>query len=1329
LLDQAQRVLQWCPRCETALAEAEIEYFDETDPSIYVMFPLVDREDEYLLVWTTTPWTLPANLAAAVHPALNYSKVLVTTEDTRRYVWLYEENVDQVMDTPGVLNHEVKETVSGKELAGLQYKHPLSSHVPFLDGVRGNWVHKVLAADIVTEEFTGIVHMAPGHGPEDFDVGVQHDLPAFCPVDERGYFTTEAGDYRTMHVREANRKIIDDLKATGALFNEENITHRYGHCWRCQTPIIYRVTEQWFLKVTKLRDKMLKEVDKIEWTPEWAGASRQYDWVQNARDWCISRQRYWGIPLPIWRCDCGEMTVAGSSSDLEGGENYVEGMDLHRPFIDAVLLTCPLCKKKMQRVTDILDVWFDSGVCSWAQLGYPSDRDGFKRWWPAKWITEAPDQTRGWFYSQLGAGVIAFDRAPYESVLVHGWLNDSEGLPMSKSRGNVLAPAGVIDEFGADSLRFYLLRTSAPWEDVCFQNEEVKNAKRTLNILWNVQRFASTYMAIDNFNPKEWSLDKLSDHLKPEDRWILSKLEKVKILAKEELEVYNIHKACREVEDFILNNLSRWYVRLIRSRTWLEEEDRSKLSAYKVLHECLLTITKIMAPMTPHISEAVYQNLDGERLSVHMSDWPAVDESRIDSELEEQMESIQEAVEIILKVRQKQGLKLRWPVKKITVKPSDASAHRAFTILRDVFINQTNCKEFDILQPGQDFDNFVLQVKPKEEAIGKAYKQWSSKIATLLESRPADVVAKEIKKGQYVLGIEGHVIRIDPEMVEIGMKLPKDVISVTHDSGEIFIDLEITPEIRGEGFAREIIRRIQEMRKEIDLDVEDFVSTKVKGREELLRLVARWKEYISTETRSRDMHLSKVDVDEEYVVDWNIEGEVVTIGLTPLYMKEAIGAFSQIAGISEKKAILIYDAGYNSLASLEQASSGELEEIEGVDELDVRRIESFLALPPEERVLKAHTCPFCDIELATAVSICPRCGEAIVEERHICPECKNDVPAEALICEHCGAQLMEAGEATRVKEKIDALTQIEGVTAENAELLLTKGYEYDTLAGADLEEIRQVDGIPETLAFHLADHFGKVEHVCPLCGTKVEADAAACRRCGTSLVPADEEAKEARPVEPEVAEEVAPGEAVSEEPLLEAVPEAQEEVAVVESEKEPEPEPEEPEIEIVEPEPDDVSEDEVPDLDEAFTYLVKEERSVHTFKMLMKSVKSGKPGYCVTRLYPDKVREIYGLEDVPILWLSNVGKEDSVRPKDLEKLSLSLEQFITKKSGVVLLDGIEYLITNNNFITVLRLIQSLRDQIAMNRSILLISVNPSTLDEHQLNLLEREVDSVLGPFS
>jgi isoleucyl-tRNA synthetase len=1317
LLDRAQRVLQWCPRCETALAEAEIEYFDETDPSLYVMFPLLDRENEYLLVWTTTPWTLPANLAAAVHPDLKYAKVRVNREGRRDYVWIYKENVEQVMSIPEVLNFEIVEHVLGRELVGLKYSHPLSEKVPYLGEIRGNWVHTVLSSDIVTEEFTGLVHIAPGHGPEDFDIGVQHDIPAFCPVDERGYFTTDAGEYRGMHVREANRKIVEDLRYSGALFNEEGITHRYGHCWRCQTPIIYRVTEQWFLGVTRLKEKMLQEVDRIDWTPEWAGASRQYDWVQNARDWCISRQRYWGIPLPIWECECGEITVVGSEKELREGKNYVEGMDLHRPSIDAIVLTCPKCQKEMRRIPDIFDVWFDSGVCSWAQLGYPREREEFKRWWPAKWITEAPDQTRGWFYSQLGAGVIAFDRAPYESVLVHGWLNDSEGMPMSKSRGNVMEPSDVIEKYGADSLRFYLLRTTAPWEDISFQLDEVNNAKRTLNILWNVQRFASTYMAIDKFDPEEWSFEKLSGYMKPEDRWVLSRLEKIKILTREELESFNLHRACRDVEDFILNSLSRWYVRLIRSRTWLEEDDRTKASAYKVLHECLTTIAKIMAPITPHLAEVIYQNLDGSQLTVHMCDWPEPDESLIDSELEEQMEMVQEMVEVVLKVRQKQGLKLRWPVKKITVRPASETVSRAFGVLGEVFKNQTNCKDLVVLEPGQEYDNYALQVRPLEAAIGKAYKQWSSKIATLLESRPAEVVAKEIKKGQYVLGIEGHVIRIDPDMVEIGMKLPKNVVSVAHDDGELFIDLEVTPEIKGEGFARETIRRIQEMRKEIDLDVEDFISTRLKGREELLRLIARWKDFISSETRSRELSFSKIDVDEEYVVEWNIEGEVVTIGITPLYIAEAVEAFTQIDGLSEKKALLLYDAGYKSLAALEHASDNELERIEGIDELDVRRVQSYLSLSPEERAQRVFICPHCDFELEPGTIVCNRCGESLEEEEHICPECKNEIPPGAYICEHCGAQLMEVAPAARIKEKADTLIQITGVSSENAEWLLSKGYDYDRLASADLEEIRQVEGISESLAFVLADHFGRVEHVCPLCGTKVATDATVCSRCGTSLIPIEEEAKpeeapaeEAPTVEAEAAKEPPP----KEEPPVETG-EAVEEIE---------------ELEEIEEEPAPPSEEiELPDLKDAFTYLVKEERSENTYRLLLKSMEKGRPGYCVTRIYPDKVREIYGLGDVPILWLSNVGKENSVRPKDLEKLSLSLEQFITKKAGVVLLDGIEYLITNNNFITVLRLIQSLRDQIAINRSILLVSVNPSTLDEHQLTLLEREVDSVLGPFS
>lgn len=1289
LLEKSQRVLQWCPRCETALAEAEIEYYDETDPSIYVKFPLQGKENESILVWTTTPWTIPANLAVAVNPAFTYAKVLVVVPGRREFIWMMEDNVKELGEYSEVLSYEIIEKVPGEQLSGLKYRHPLISKVPYLEEIRGEWVHKVLLSDTVTEENTGCVHIAPGHGPEDFDIGLKYGLPPFCPVDERGYFTSEAGEYRGTHVRESNARIIGDLKQMGSLFRESEVVHRYGHCWRCNTPIIYRSTEQWFLKITRLRERMLDEVEKIDWTPAWAGSSRQYDWVQDARDWCISRQRYWGIPLPIWTCECGEIKVIGSREELSKGENYREDVDLHRPSIDAITFKCPSCGKEMRRVQDVLDVWFDAGVCSWAQLNYPSLRDEFKRWWPAKWITEAHDQTRGWFYSQLGLGVLAFNRSPYESVLMHGFMNDPNGQPLSKSKGNMIEPFDIVEKYGADALRLYVLKANAPWEDINFQIDEVETANRRLNILWNVHKFATTYMFIDNFDPEKYTLKALSRHLKPEDRWLLSRVEKLKIVVEDEMKKYNLHRASRELESFIVDDLSRWYVRLVRDRTWLEGEDLTKYAAYKALYEALLAATKMLAPIAPFICEAIYQNLDGRLLSIHMCDWPAPDESLIDSNLEKQMKIVQNMVEVVSKARQKQGLKLRWPVRSITIQPADKNVAKASKVFSEVFKRQTNCKDLKVLGPGEKYDGWVLVVRPKQDIIGRAYKQWSSKIATMLETRPPETVKREIEKGEYIIGIEGQVIRIEPNMIELGEKLPKHVVEVACKEGTLFIDMETTPEIRAEGFAKEIVRRIQEMRKEIDLDVEDFIKTKVKARPDLLKLLLEWKDYIAKETRSREFWFSKIDVDEEYVVEWNIEGEVLSIGVTPLFMKEATDAFTSIPGITEKKAVALFDAGYLSLSSLELASTDELEAIEGLDELDVRRIQNYLSLPEDERRAQVSKCPYCGAELSPEDTTCKRCGEALGEERFYCPECKGEIPPGAEVCYHCGAKIKEA-EPEKKKEEIEELQRIPGIGEEKAEQLLESGLNYGELSRMSIAELEKVEVISENLAILIADHFGKVQHLCPLCGAVVDAKATECPRCGTSFV-VEEAAVEKR------VEEVAETPEAQEE--LKAAAESEEKAAAVA----------------------------LPELRESFSYLVKEGRSEHAYELLIQTIRSGRPGFCVTRVYPSKIREKYDIGDLPILWLSNVGKENSVRPKDLEKLSLSLEQFITKKAGIVLLDGIEYLITNNNFITVLRLIQSLRDQIAINGSILLISVNPSTLDEHQLNLLEREVDSVISP--
>jgi len=801
LLVRDLRVVTWCPRCETALAEAEIEYRERSDPSIYVMLPVVGREDEHILIWTTTPWTLIGNLAVMVHPEFEYARV----RTSRGVLILASELLEQLKDRFG-LEYEVIERLKGRELEGLRYRNPLSDRISIQAPEQA---YQVILADFVTlEEGTGCVHCAPGHGPEDFEAASRYGIPPICPVDEQGRFTDEAGVYTGLVTKKDDGRIIQDLRELGVLLEEERISHRYGHCWRCKSPIIYRSTKQWFIRITALRGRMLEEAGRAGWTPEWAGSARFRDWIAGSRDWTISRQRYWGIPLPIWRCvDCGETLVIGSKKELEERSGS-QVMELHKPFVDRIKLSCS-CGGAMERVPDVLDVWFDSGVAAWASLGYPSREDEF-HWYPADLIIEGHDQTRGWFYSLLGCGLLAFDEIPYRQVLMHGFTLDEKGNKMSKSLGNVVAPEDVAGRYGVDVLRFYMLWTNKPWDDLKFSWREIDIVNRMFNILWNTYVFATTYMAMDRFDPVAHR--GAEGHFRMEDLWMLSRLSSLVREVGSAFSKLHLYTAARALHDFVLQDLSRWYIPLIRQRTWVEREDPGKLAAYLVLWRVLKTLSILLAPITPHLSEEIYLNLAApftQVPSVHLESWPQPELELLNPKLESSMAVVRRLIEAVASAREKAGIKRRWPVKRVLFQPVGEEARAAVGELMELVKAQANAKAVEVVERSQDAG---------------------------------------------------------------------ELVAVEFEDGTVYLDTERTEEIVREGYARELVRRIQQMRKELDLNVEDYINVNIEIDDaELPGAIEASRSYISNETRAKGLYINSEH--KKFRKTWDIEGKRFRISI------------------------------------------------------------------------------------------------------------------------------------------------------------------------------------------------------------------------------------------------------------------------------------------------------------------------------------------------------------------------------------------------------------------------------------------------------------------
>ncbi|MCE4602122.1 MAG: isoleucine--tRNA ligase [Desulfurococcales archaeon] len=879
LLYRGLQVHHWCPRCETTLADYEVsEYRVLEDPSIYVKFPLKGRSGESLLVWTTTPWTLPANAFVMASPTIKYSRVRVGGE----VLIMASSRVEAVMKEAGVSEYEILEEIPGAELDGLEYVHPLEKLV---DAQRelAPYHRIVMAPEAVSaHEGTGLVHSAPGHGDIDFKVNQEKvGAPLISLVDDTGKMSEGAGKYTGLYFRtEANKAIVEDLERMGALFHKGKVRHRYPVCWRCKTPLVLRATKQWFIRVSALKTPLLKEAKEIRWQPDWA-KTRFVNLLKEVRDWVISRQRFWGIPLPVWICQsCNYTHVVGSVDELvEMGGKRPE--NLHRPWVDQVELKCPKCGGVMKRVPDVLDVWFDSGISFYASLGFPRSRlwDEMK---PVDFIVEGHDQIRGWFFSLLRSGVIGFNSSPYKSVMVHGFALDEHGREMHKSLGNYVDFEELISKVPRDVVRLWVMQTTV-WEDLKFSWKGLEEMGRTFNIIWNTFAFASTYMSLDKYDPTTTRLESVEDSLQPEDRWLLSRLNRLIKEYREAMEDMRPHDAARMIKNFIVEDVSHWYIRLIRRRVWEEEDTPSKRAAYTTLYITLRNWLVLAAPFIPFTSEYLYQKLirpseTESPVSVHLLDMSVPDESRINDDLESDMNIVKRIVEAAASARSSAGIKLRRPVRRIIVAPVKPGVGDAVKRLEHIVREMANTKKVEVV--GSEFfeQAKIYDVEPNYKELGPAFKEITPKVVSLIRDHSKEVAETIAKQGRYTASIEGRDVVIERAHVKLNASYPEWLSVKETDIALVGVDTRIEKEEMIEGIAREIVRRIQAMRKELDLPVNAYIEAWITGDGIVVESAKAMENYIANETRSKTIHYTEPP-NEAYTREWEVDEGRVKIGI------------------------------------------------------------------------------------------------------------------------------------------------------------------------------------------------------------------------------------------------------------------------------------------------------------------------------------------------------------------------------------------------------------------------------------------------------------------
>ena len=868
LLYQGHKIVPYCPRCGTPLSSHEVAqgYKDVTERSAIVKFKAAD-EDAYFLAWTTTPWTLPSNLALCVNPNVTYVKLRVYG----KVYYLAEALVDSVFDGSWGEREELA-TMKGSELEYRKYE-PL---YPFVTQDVCDKAFFVTCDDYVTtEDGTGIVHMAPAFGEDDNRVCRKYNMPFVQFVNEKGEMTEET-DWPGVFVKDADPLILDDLEKSGKLFKAPEFTHSYPHCWRCDTPLIYYARASWFIRMTAVRDELVANNKTVNWIPPSIGEGRFGNWIEHVQDWGISRNRYWGTPLNIWKCSCGHEHAVGSIAELrELQPNCPADIELHRPYIDAITFPCPECGETMHRVPEVIDCWFDSGSMPFAQWHYPfENKEIFEKYFPADFISEAVDQTRGWFYSLIAISTLLFDKSPYRNVIVLGHVQDKDGQKMSKSKGNAVDPMDALGRHGADAIRWYFYENSAPWLPNRFHDDAVQEgARKFMGTLWNTYAFYVLYANIDEFDPTKYTLD--YDQLSVMDRWVLSRLNTMVRTVDDCLGHYRVTEAAKALQSFV-EELSNWYVRRCRSRFWAKGMEQDKVNAYLTLYTALVTTVKAAAPMVPFITESIYRNLvcsvdKNAPISVHLADFPTANEAWIDPALEDNMEVVLEVVTLGRAARNAANIKNRQPVGQMYVK----AAHELPDFFVKIIEDELNIKEVIFRDDMSDF--LAYHVKPNFHVLGpKVGKQMGAVKKTLEASDGAAVKDALAGDGSYTLHLPDGDVTVTTEDVEVTVSQRDGYNCQSYGGVTVALSTTLTEALIEEGFVREIISKVQTMRKECGLEVTDHIALDLSGNPRLVEIARRNEAFIREITLADSL---SCDAPMGTSKEWNINGEKLTISI------------------------------------------------------------------------------------------------------------------------------------------------------------------------------------------------------------------------------------------------------------------------------------------------------------------------------------------------------------------------------------------------------------------------------------------------------------------